>query len=402
MSRFGFFLLLALAVLCSQPRADAIGIRLLHQDAAAVARGNAFTATADNASAIYYNPAGITQLEGQNLEVNTFLVGYDIQYTAADGRRADTPDRLQAAGQLFDSAALKASRLFFGLGFYAPYGLSSKWEDGSPIRSLATESKLMYIAVNPVLAWKVIDTLSVAAGVTVNGGHLDLRRGIIAPRDEFQFDGDGVGVGFNIGILWQPHPQHSFGVRFFSATNIEFDGQVEVRSETPFLFPSSTEDAHTDFDFPMHIAAGYSFRPTPAWNFEFDIDWTDWDRVNSVTVHKKSGDLVEVFDWKSSFNYMAGVTRYFDNGLSISAGYTYVENSSPDANYHPSTSDMNFHVGSLGVRYERPRWSAGLTYQFGYGERNVTHSLRTPAGETADGRYEFLSHSLSVSVGTKF
>ena len=401
-SRYVAAVVLTLTGLPSIEPAKAIGVRLLHQDAEAVARGNAFAATADNPSAIYYNPAGITQLGGQNFESNTFAVGYDIQYTSKNGVRADTPDKVEFANQLFYSAQLKASRLFFGLGVYEPYGLSSTWEDGTPFRSLATQSKLLYITFNPVLAWKITDSLSVAAGVTVNASHLDLRRGILAPHDQFQFKGEGVGVGFNIGIMWQPHPMHSFGVRYFSATDIDYDGSVEIHTKTPLLFPSSSEDANSGFHFPMHIAGGYSFRPTPDWNFEFDLDWTDWDSVNSVTVHKKSGNLVDVFDWESSFNYLFGVTRYFHNGVSVSAGYSYIENSGPDATFHPANSDMNFHVASLGVRYTQPRWSVGLTYQFGYGERDVTNSAPSPVGETADGHYKFLSHSLSLSLGAKF
>ena len=391
-----------LALVCATHEARAVGIRLYHQDATAVARGNAFVATADNPSALYYNPAGITQLDGGNLEVNAFLVGYDVQYNSNDGRRADTPDQLQEIGQLFYTATLKASRLFFGLGLYTPYGLSSTWHDGSPFRSISTESKLIYLTLNPVLAWKITDTLSVAAGVTVNIGRIDLRRGIAAPHDEFKFDGDGVGVGFNVGILWQPHPQHSFGARFFSATEIDFDGAAEIHSQTPSSFPSSKEDARAGFDFPCHIAAGYSFRPSPAWNFEVDVDWTDWDRVNSVTVRKKSGDLTEVFDWTSSFTYMAGMTRYLDNGLSLSAGYTFIGNSSPSAHFHPSVPDMDFHIASVGLRYTQPRWSLALTYQFAYGDRDVQGSAPSPIGETADGHYRFLSHSLSIALGAKF
>ena len=56
------------------PDAAALGSRIPNQDAAAIARGNAFVATADNPAAIYYNPAGITQLEGHNFQLGSLFI----------------------------------------------------------------------------------------------------------------------------------------------------------------------------------------------------------------------------------------------------------------------------------------------------------------------------------------
>src|SRR5205085_7298167 len=50
-----------------------LGSRIPNQDAAAIARGNAFVATADNPTAMYYNPAGISQLDGQNFQVGSLF-----------------------------------------------------------------------------------------------------------------------------------------------------------------------------------------------------------------------------------------------------------------------------------------------------------------------------------------
>ncbi len=78
-------------VLCAwalwAPRADALALRVPNQDASAIARGNAFVATADNPSAIYYNPAGITQLEGQNIQAGSlFYLGIYADYDSPSGQ----------------------------------------------------------------------------------------------------------------------------------------------------------------------------------------------------------------------------------------------------------------------------------------------------------------------------
>src|SRR6266487_5987755 len=66
-----------------------IGLRTPNQDPEAVARGNAFVATADNPAAIYYNPAGITQLEGHNVHAGLYLISADTKYESLTGRKAE-------------------------------------------------------------------------------------------------------------------------------------------------------------------------------------------------------------------------------------------------------------------------------------------------------------------------
>ncbi len=394
---------LILAALLAPASVHALGFRLLHQDAEAVARANAFTATADNPSAVYYNPAGITQVPGTQVELGGYAIAIDTRHTTLDGQTFDTPDRFQGVSHFYATASMKRLPLSFGLGFYSPYGLSTEWPDETPFRSYATKNKLVTLTANPVAAWRVCDSLSVGAGVMITYAQADLRRGIIAPRDEFKFDADGVGVGFNLGGLWQPHRMHSFGVTYRSPVNVDLDGTTEIKSQTPFLFPSSNEDASATLDLPQQIVVGYSFRPTPRWNLEVNVDWTDWDTLDTVAIRRRSGDVLQPLDWQSSFIYEIGATRSFDHGFSLSAGYFYSETSTPDATYTPAVADMDFHAWSLGAKYASERWNLGLTYQFAYGpDTDIRGSAPSPIGQTADGEYNFTSHAFALSVGYRF
>src|SRR5262245_17150215 len=101
----------------------AVSFRLPNQDPEAIARGNAFAATADNPSAIYYNPAGITQIEGQQIRVGGYFVSADTKFTGPAGT-AQTDTTLQPVPQIYYVYSPKDSQLSFGLGLYAPYGLA--------------------------------------------------------------------------------------------------------------------------------------------------------------------------------------------------------------------------------------------------------------------------------------
>jgi long-chain fatty acid transport protein len=377
-----------------------LGIRIADQDPAATARGNAFAATADNPSAIYYNPAGITQLSGHNIRAGIYGITLNSNYEG-NGTSFDTRDEILAVPQLYYTYTPDNLPLSFGLGLYSPYGLGLEWPEDSSFRSSAIEGRLTYLSLNPVVAWQVHPTVSIAAGPHVNYSDVKLRQGtpFNVPGDKFEFEGDDVALGFNLGVLWQPHPMHSFGLAYRSATTMDFDGHSEIVIPPAF---SSRESARTrDFDIPQHVVVGYSFRPSPRWNLEINVDWTDWDTLDTVTLNQESSADIELpFNWKSSFFYEFGATRYFDNGYHLGAGYIFSENSVPEEYFTPTVPDSDRHIFSLGggARYDRWHWDAA--YQLAYGpERTIDHPNVPPA---VQGRYEFISHALTASIGYRF
>jgi long-chain fatty acid transport protein len=101
--------------------------------------------------------------------------------------------------------------------------------------------------------------------------------------------------------------------------------------------------------------------------------------------------------------YEFGVTRYFDNGWHVSAGYVYNENSVPDAHYTPLAADLDRHFFSIGTGHKGKVFDFDVAYQFCYGpDRTVTGSMPSAAGQTADGTYGFISHAVLLTVGMHF
>ena len=377
-----------------------LGIRIADQDPFATARGNAFAATADNPSAIYYNPAGITQLHGQNANFSLYTIYLNSHYTSPAGSEVDTKDEIQAIPRLYYTYSFQNLPLSLGLGIYTPYGLGLEWPDNSGFRTLAIEGRILYLTGNPVVAWEALPSLSVAAGPTINYSQAELKRGIGLPGDEFRFKGDDTAVGFNVGILWRAHPKVSFGASYRSPTTLNYDGDTRNTY-------TGSQSASAELHFPRNIIGGVSFRPMTNWNFEVNVDWTDWDSLNTVVV-KQSPPLQLPFNWRSSFFYEFGATYYFGDNYRVSAGYIYSENTVPDSSFNPVVPDSDRHIFSVGLgrTYKRLRWDAA--YQLAYGPtRTVSGSPSntnpfTGAVESADGRYEFISHALTVSLGYTF
>ena len=401
---------------CIPATSFALGIRIADQDARATARGNAFTATADNPSAIYYNPAGITQLYAPALSLSTGS-GKNVTPVEQDGEGGlrmrlgvyaitlgnevnlgggsssfDISHRWQAASSFYATWKKPNSKLTFGLGIYSPYGFGIWYPENSPLRQLAISGSIQYATINPVVAWQVTDTLSIAVGPTLNYAKAALKRGIISVGDAFEFEGTGWAVGANAGIMWRPLPKHSFGLMYRSETQVNFDGHTNTYIPTVI---GNREPATVNIAFPQNVVLAYSYRPTERWNFEVDVDWTDWDRLNTVIVNKGSGNAALPFNWQSSLFYEFGATYKFDGGYSASAGYIYSESSVPNASFNPIVPDSNRHIFSVGLGKQWKQWDVDVAYQFAHGVS------RTVTG-TAAGTYQFDSHAISISAGYRF
>ena len=153
--------------------AAANGFGLPDQDAFATARGEAFVATADNASAIYYNPAGIAQLTNSNLRGGLNSVYYEPTYQPPSGRTNSgrtyySSDNFAYLPQFFYSYTAKGAPLSCGLGIYAPYGGNMSWPQDTGFRSVAISGSLKYITINPVVAIRLLPSLSVGGGAMIN------------------------------------------------------------------------------------------------------------------------------------------------------------------------------------------------------------------------------------------
>ena len=135
------FVTLISSAALTPPSLMAAGIRVPDQDHVATARAEAFAATADNPSAIYYNPAGISQLDGQNISLGVYGISLGSRYENG-GTSFDTKSKIQALPQVYYTAKCPKYPLTFGVGFYSPYGLGMEWPENTPFNSLAKRGEL--------------------------------------------------------------------------------------------------------------------------------------------------------------------------------------------------------------------------------------------------------------------
>ncbi|HXG48839.1 MAG TPA: outer membrane protein transport protein [Methylomirabilota bacterium] len=376
--------------------AHSIGFRITHQDTEAIARANAFVATADNPSAVYYNPAGITRLEGHNARVGFHAISINSSFRGDAGGTEHSDFAIQPVPHLYYAYATEDQPLAFGLGIFAPFGLALDWGDDVVFRNLAIEGQIAYTTIAPVVAWRLHPTFSIAAGPTLNYVSAFLRRGAgVVPGDEFRFRGNDFCFGAKAGFLWQPVEKVSIGASYFSQSTVTLRGQSDVK---PVIAGESGTTA--DADFPQFIMAGISYRPTPDWNIELGLEWTDWNALNTISFEGTPvGPVTAPFHWQSSFIYQIGVTRELGNAWWVAAGYFFAENSVPDATFNPQVPDTDLHVPSIGFGRRGERWSWAVATHVAVGPER---SINLGVGNPANGTYKWLDVGVNLSVGYHF
>jgi long-chain fatty acid transport protein len=380
----------------------ASGIRTGFKDPDATSAGNAFAATADSPAAVYYNPAGLTQLDGASASAGVYGVQLQTDYTSPAGASTDMKRDTHLLPEFYYAYAPHDANYAFGLGAYVPFGLSTSWAPTSSFNTIATDAKITDYGLALVGAYKITPELSIGGGPVFHQINSTLSRSIDGgPADIFTFDGSNQAVSVNAGIRWQPDAKDAFGLTYQGNYSSKLTG---TSTFTPFTggLPASAE-----LTFPEVVIFGYSYRPTPDWNLEFNAEWTNWDRVNSINIQNPSAVFSPaealLLNWRSGFNFDFGVTHQLGNGLHASAGFTYSENSTPNSTYNPAVPDANRELVGVGLGGKVGGCDLQLTLQYGFADtRTVSGVPVNFAEQTPNGSYSSRTYAIAFSLSHRF
>jgi long-chain fatty acid transport protein len=403
----------ALCILTMLDQASAIGFRAPNQGNRAANLGGAFVGVGDDPSTVWYNPAGMTNLDGTQYQQGVFYTLIHTRVDLAAGGTASNKQMLGIGPMVYLTSNLKTERLRFGFGFNAPFGQRSDWGNTNPFRTAINRASLRLLNFNPSLAYQLTPTLSVGVGFNASIADVHQSRGL-APvglfggNDIFVFEGSGHGFGYNAGVMWKPRPEHTFGISYRSKMQIDFDGTATIVAPPGFV--PATGKAHAGLNFPQIIMVGYSYRPNDKWLFAVGIDWTDWNQLNSLDLRSDlpPANVSVGLHWKSSFLYQFGVEHAFNEQWIARFGYVFSENSVPDATFNPVTPDSDRHVFNFGFTYrsKSKKFEFHALYQFTYGEERVVTgtSYATPPfpPTTANGTYKTTANTISLGVTRRF
>jgi long-chain fatty acid transport protein len=366
------------------------GIEVPMQDGRAAGEADAFTAQADDASAIFYNPAGLTQLHGTNISAGAYLLQPEFHFEGVNGsnQRMSLPSVLP---HLYAESDFGLERWRFGLGLNNVFGINEDWGGTGVLRTLVDEAQLSVINLAPTAAYKIDDHLSVGMAFNIYYGSILLTRNVVlaappVPQGHFHFRGDAVAFGVTPSVMWKINDQNSFGAYYRSPFSLDFDGHASLTVPGPATIGPSK--ANASLSFPQSVGFGYAYRPIKPLKLETDVIWTDWHAVKQLTFNSSdphfNGQSLPAH-WESGFTYRLGGEYQLNDHWALRAGYAYSQDAVPTSTFSPIVPDSNYHLFALGAGYSTARWGIDVAGQYIYRERH--HVLNDVNSPTVDGEW---------------
>lgn len=372
--------------------------------------GGAFVGLANDHTAIYWNPAGLTQTQKNFIGAFvTDVIPIGTYKFASAGIDAKTKINHYLSPNLMSYFRFGfAERLTIGLGIYVPAGLGTEW-DGNDLRNLSAgtplewKSKIGVINISPAVAYRITDQISLGATFNIFYGMFDLKKPIIAGGNGYQYDesSDGLGFGVTIGALLKATDEFSFGASFRTKTNVKMSGSAK----NPVMAGIGAE-TESDFDrdvaWPMWIAAGVAFRPMEKLVITADVQFSRWSESEDefVTKYKDpkwmaalepTDDNKFILHWKDATQIRFGLAYSITENLDVSAGYYLDPAPAPSETYNILFPSISYNALTLGVGYSVSNFIIELSGEYLFGkDRNIeiltnpdampgTHGMNIPA-----------------------
>jgi long-chain fatty acid transport protein len=400
----------ACIVLISAGSAFGAGFALIEQGVGGL--GNAYAggaASAEDATTIFFNPAGMTRLNGNQIIAGAHVIMPYANFKNKgsthvtggqllgddDGNGADT----RIIPNLYYNRKL-SDRLSVGLGINAPFGLSTEYDKDWVGRYHAIKSDLKSVNINPSFAYKVTDQLSIGAGFSaqyidvelssaVDFGTIGFLFGIpgSVPQQNDGFvslEGNSWGFGFNAGLLYEFSRNTRVGVAYRSAIDQDLGGEADFQNVPPALRSSfRDDDVEADVTLPDSLSVSFFHQINPQWMIMADFTWTDWKHFKDLVVEFDNGQppSVTTENWQDSYRYSLGATFVPDKHWTLRIGTAYDTSAVRDSEHRtPRIPDGDRIWTALGVGY---KLSDKVGFDLGYAHLFVNDPdiNKSPTGE---------------------
>jgi long-chain fatty acid transport protein len=428
--------LFAAALLIPAPPARGAGFLIYEHGAVAMAMGGAFTAIANNPSAIWHNPAGLAWVEGTQI-----LVGGTFIMPRGSVNMPNFPGAptIKQINQVFFPPNVYVShkfsdRITAGVGFVAPFGLGTQWQTtvtsppSFPLAYLGYNNDMKTFFVNPTIAVKLTDDVSVGLGCSYifSTLTLDLYQLAVLPPPPLiglpydvptTMNGSGNSFNFNAGILYKGHG-FSLGASFRSRFNIKYTGDVTLDNQfvpaqlQPYIPPSGT--VTTTFKFPAILTAGLAVRLSQKLLWSFDFHTYFWGRFDAYAADitfpapYPPQTLEAVQNWKNSHCTRMGFEYSANDKLTLRLGGFYDETPQPVETMDPNLPDNDRWAVTGGIGYRIGKFMIDAAYHFEhFMARTAQHGYIFTGGVPFDpnpaaGLYKTQAHLIGLNLGYKF
>ncbi|EGV35612.1 OmpP1/FadL family transporter [Neisseria weaveri] len=367
--------------------AYASGYHFGTQSVSSQSTANASAAEASDASTIFYNPAGLTKLENNEITAAINLVSPSVKYHDGKATYNNSPHYnvinssnsgkitkdLVVAPHVYGAYKIN-DNLTAGLGVYVPFASSTEYAKDSVLRFNLNKTELTTLAVEPVLAYKFNEQHSVAVGAVAQHSDAGLRKyadWAASKRPAHHIDqlggveghadvkGKDWGFGYHLAWMWDINPQTRVGINYRSHVKHNLKGHAEWSPDSKLAqrqYNVKPDPQNKDFPIGKPISeygAGYvpnekaslkivtpeslsvhgMYQATPKLNLFGDVTWTRHSRFNRAALKfenakmtisgKPSNETVITPNWRDTYKVAVGASYQYSEPLQLRAGIAY-------------------------------------------------------------------------------
>lgn len=337
------------------------GFQLNEHGAKAMALGGAFTAVANDPSAIYWNGAGLTQIWGTNFILGSTLIAPASSFRGVIPQVTEYKTEAQQFFPVHFFASQRINNDFaVGLGFTTPFGLGTKWDDDWVGKYLALNTNLMVFTISPVLAYQITDGLSISAAFVYSFANVEItKKNSQAPFEGDAFiklkGNDNSAFGYNLGLLYKPINTLSFGVSFHSQIKYDFKGTAESTGAELLSDQLPKGDITAKLTTPMNLAFGIAYEIMPEFKVSADFQYIGWSSYDTLAIDFKDpkyDDQAAPRLYDDSYIVRLGGEVKLSSQFNALAGIYFDKNPVKPDYISPSLPEGNRFGLSLGLEYK--------------------------------------------------
>lgn len=277
---------LSAAMLCGSA-VQAAGFQLTEQGVTGLGRAYAGAGiVGDDLSAIAHNPAGLTLIPGTNVQQNVVLTVLDFEYKGEDGEHENGRRKAVPVPSGYISHQVNEN-WWVGLGLTAPYGLVDEYSADWTGRNKGISGSIITIDINPTVAWKVNEHVSLGAGVSAMYTYSKLKNGLpTGTHDEFEYHGEDWMFTYDLGIMVSPVESFRAGLSYRSRAKVNAKGDytLDIGGQKATVF------GHGRLSTPETVMFSTTWEATERLRLSTLIRWSNWEKFKTMEFKANNPD----------------------------------------------------------------------------------------------------------------
>ena len=418
---------LGLAITLASSQVFASGFALNEQSISGMGTGFAGrSSSAEDASTVYGNPAGMVRLDGQQITGGLAVIDATSNISQASGSSSGSNkgNMVPLTGVPFAFYTQKLNEQWaVGFGLYAPFGMVADYEKGFQGKAFGSKSEVKVITLQPTVSYAINDKVSIGFGPTINRVFGTLESDINLPNpslasNNIKIKGDDTALGFNAGVLLQATDTTRVGLTYHSQVKYKLKGHTQVTKGTnvpDVVLSSGRYDASLKIDTPESWDFSVTQYVNADWKLYAGATWTRWSRLKDITVENEGvtysdgvfaqallSTITEEQNWHDTWAYAVGTSYRLNKQWVLRTGLTVDQSPTNNTDRSPRIPTGDRTIFSLGAGYDvAPNMTVDVAYAY-LKEAPVKVERTNALGQYYKAKYENSANGFGLGVTYRF